>query len=413
MADVFEVLHVRLEGRFAAKVLREHREESVRRFLREARLLARLKSDHIVTVFDVSEPDAEAPFYVMELLSGQDLRRLLASARELSIGRATKIISDACAGIGVAHAAGLVHRDLKPENLFVTHRDSGEEVAKLLDFGVAKADEGTSTEHGALIGTVRYMAPEQIEHAGVVSARADVRGLGAMLYECLTGRPPHVADSVERLLFKILNEGVEPVRVHRPSVPEELDEVILRALERDPSKRFPTAAEFAEALEPFVETTRGALGGGHATTLREDAPIRKRRRPNRRNMWLAAAGVSLAALAGVGVLGGSPARNATVERERRPEPAKPEPPKVALGEAPTTSEVVTRPSNEPPANAAPSGELPARASSPPIAATSAGRDVREPKRAKRSTPAPAKSAAPGSAQADSFARIDPNNPYEH
>lgn len=276
MADVYEVSHVHLGSPFAAKVLRSDRETSVRRFLREARLLAQLKSDHIVTVFDVSGADDETPFYIMELLNGQDLRCLLAATPEPSLGRAVKIVSDACLGLSVAHVAGVVHRDLKPENLFVTHRDSGEELVKLLDFGVAKAAEGTSTEHGALIGTVRYMAPEQIEHAGIVSPRADVRGLGAILYECLAGRPPHVADSVERLLFKVLNERIEPVRTHRPNVPAELDAIILRALERDPSRRFPTARAFAEALRPFSET-RGLGEATIDTTSGERKPVQTRR----------------------------------------------------------------------------------------------------------------------------------------
>ncbi|HEX6764510.1 MAG TPA: protein kinase [Polyangiaceae bacterium] len=261
MADVYEVEHLRLGSRFAAKILRprEGEEPSVRRFVREARLLASLKNEHIVTVFDVSGPDEEAPFYVMELLNGQDLRKLLATTPELSVSRAVKIISDACLGISAAHAAGLVHRDLKPENLFVTHRASGEEICKLLDFGVAKADGGTSTEHGALIGTVRYMAPEQIAHAGTVSPRADVRGLGAILYECLAGRPPHVADSLERLLFQVLNDPIASIREHRAEIPPELDDVVLRALERDPASRYPSAQAFAEALRPFAG---GSVGGG-------------------------------------------------------------------------------------------------------------------------------------------------------
>jgi eukaryotic-like serine/threonine-protein kinase len=405
MADVFEVVHVRLDGTFAAKVLREHRDGSVRRFLREARLLARLKSDHIVTVFDVSDPNDGAPYYVMELLSGQDLRRLLKATPELSIERAVKIITDACSGIGVAHAAGLVHRDLKPENLFVTHRDSGEEVVKLLDFGVAKADEGTSTEHGALIGTVRYMAPEQIEHAGVVSARADVRGLGAILYECLTGRPPHVADSVERLFFKILNERVGPVRAFRKDVPEELDEVVLRALERDPVKRFSTAAEFADALRPFVGTTKGRAAFEAATTLREDAATPKRRQRRSMGVWLGVVGLCVAALTGARVFGGSDeVKSARDEPERSPAPAETTLPKITGAELPPTNEPVADSRAVPTASVAPPPEM----STPPVRNRG-----RVPQRTTRSAPVPPTSAAPEPPQPDSFARIDSRNPYEH
>lgn len=259
MADVYEVEHLRLGNRCAAKVLRRRSSEdaSTRRFVQEARLLARLESEHVVRVLDVGGLDDGTPFYVMELLRGHDLRKLIASAPDLAVPRAVKIVSDACRGLSVAHAAGLVHRDLKPENLFVVHRDDGEEVCKILDFGVAKTSEGNSTEHGTLVGTVRYMAPEQIESAGNVSPRADVRGLGAILYECLTGRPPHVADTVERLLFKILNEKVQPLRAHRPELPPPLDDVVQKALERDPARRFSSAQELADALAPFIPSRVG------------------------------------------------------------------------------------------------------------------------------------------------------------
>ncbi len=253
MADVYEVEHTTLGAHFAAKVLRPGRdvqENAVRRFVREARLLGKLRSEHIVRVTDLGGVDEERPYYVMELLDGQDLRALLEKT-ELSISRAVKIVADACEGVAVAHAAGLVHRDLKPENLFVTYRDSGEEVCKLLDFGVSKACVPTTTETGALIGTVTYMAPEQIESAGTVTARADVYALGAILYELLAGRPPHVADSVERLLFAILRADPEPVATYRTGVPAELDRVVLRALARDPASRFASVDELACALAPF------------------------------------------------------------------------------------------------------------------------------------------------------------------
>jgi eukaryotic-like serine/threonine-protein kinase len=402
MADVYEVEHVRLASPFAAKVLRQHREGSVRRFLREARLLAQLKSDHIVTVFDVGDPNDEAPFYVMELLSGQDLRRLLAATPVLSIERAVKIISDACLGLGVAHAAGLVHRDLKPDNLFVTHRDSGEEVAKLLDFGVAKANEGTSTEHGALIGTVRYMAPEQVEHAGVVSARADVRGLGAILYECLAGRPPHVADSIERLLFKVLNEPIEPVRTHRANVPEELDDVILCALERDPSKRFPTASAFAEALTPFAGTGLGSATID--TTLRDGAPLARRRRRAPTTLWFGLVGTALAAGVGGFVLGRDTSSNADA--------AVPEGNRSPNAAAPATPPVLTRPKEIEPIQ-----EIPAGTAEPVVPPTPSSTSPGRTQHRARRQAAPLLQAP--SAQADAPAppkapivKIEAKNPYD-
>jgi eukaryotic-like serine/threonine-protein kinase len=265
MADVFEVEHLRLGSKFAAKVLRgtSIHDPSARRFLREARLLASLRSDHIVTVFDLCGPDEETPFYVMERLQGSDLRQLLKGVRHLSIARAVKLVLDACRGVSVAHGAGIVHRDLKPENLFVTHRDTGEEVCKLLDFGVVKSEQGSSTQHGALVGTLRYMAPEQIQHAGVVGPRSDVCSLGSILYECLAGRPPYEADSFERLAYRILNEAPEPLGALRTDLPAGLEDVVMRALARDPARRQPSAQAFADALEPFA---RGSDSDGASQT---------------------------------------------------------------------------------------------------------------------------------------------------
>jgi eukaryotic-like serine/threonine-protein kinase len=402
MADVYEVEHVRLASQFAAKVLRQHREGSVRRFLREARLLAQLKSEHIVTVFDVGDPKDEAPFYVMELLSGQDLRRLLAATPELSIERAVKIISDACLGLGAAHAAGLVHRDLKPDNLFVTHRDSGEEVAKILDFGVVKANEGTSTEHGALIGTVRYMAPEQIEHAGVVSARADVRGLGAILYECLAGRPPHVADSVERLLFKVLNERIDPVRTHRPNVPDELDDVILCALERDPSKRFPTASAFAEALRPFAGTGLGSATID--TTLPDGSPLARRRQRSPTALWFGLMGVALAAAVGGFVLGRDASSNADAA-----EPAGNRSPNAA---APATPPVLTRPKEIGPILEIPTGTAEPVAPPTPSSAIPGQTQNRARRQVASVLQAPSARADAAAAPKAPIVKIEAKNPYD-
>jgi serine/threonine protein kinase len=410
MADVFAVEHLRLASPFAAKILRHQHGVSVRRFLREARLLAQLKSDHIVTVFDIGDPNEESPYYVMELLNGKDLRRLLAATPELSIERAVKMVTDACAGIGVAHAAGLVHRDLKPANLFVTHRDSGEEVVKLLDFGVAKANEGTSTEHGALIGTVRYMAPEQIEHAGVVTARSDVRGLGAILYECLTGRPPHVADSVERLLFKVLNEPIEPMRASRSDIPESLDQIVLKALERNPSDRFPSAGAFAQALAPFAATRGLGFSTGDTTlgdtTSRSPATVRAAK-----GLRFGALGLGLATVAASGALGrsDSPYGEATSsKREPVVAVATPEPRRGTTHRAVVPSRAEATDSSR--AASAETKEHPPSARVLPAAGNSVSTRTRQ--QAAQSAPAASATAAPAPAHGESFAKIDSRNPYD-
>jgi serine/threonine protein kinase len=174
MGEVYEVEHERLHRRFALKILRGALYgKGLERFRREARAVARLESEHVVSAIDCGELADGTPYFVMERLRGRDLRHLLEDLGQLPIPRAVRLVQDACRGVAAAHRAGLVHRDLKPENLFVVERENGEELCKVLDFGVAKLEAASSTENGSLIGTVKYMAPEQLVDGSKVDARAD------------------------------------------------------------------------------------------------------------------------------------------------------------------------------------------------------------------------------------------------
>jgi serine/threonine-protein kinase len=153
-------------------------------------------------------------------LRGEDLRGLLERAAPLPIPREVNLVRDACMGIAAVHRAGLVHRDLKPGNLFVTRRASGEDWCKVLDFGVAKMDASSSTAEGALIGTAKYMAPEQLKDGASAGPAADIYALGAILYECLCGTPPHTGMSAQELMFKIMNEAPEWLSVRRAENPD-------------------------------------------------------------------------------------------------------------------------------------------------------------------------------------------------
>jgi serine/threonine protein kinase len=141
---------------------------------------------------------------------------------------------------------------LKPANLFVAQRANGQDWCRLLDFGVVKSIATDSTQQGSFVGTVRYMAPEQILEDGVVGPWTDIYALGAILYECITGQAPYASDAVERVLFKILNERPRALDDLRPNVPADLCASIMRALSRDPDSRFPDAVSFARALEPHA-----------------------------------------------------------------------------------------------------------------------------------------------------------------
>jgi serine/threonine protein kinase len=297
MGDVYEAEHVELGRRFAVKFLREEHTPnpaSVALFEREARAIAKLESDHVVAIVDHGVAGDGTPFFVMERLQGTDVRSLLKQTGPLSVPRAVRLVVDACYGVRAAHGAGLVHRDLKPSNLFVTRSDRGQEVCKVLDFGVAKHVSSESIRQGALIGTASYMAPEQLRDSARVDARTDIYALGAILYECLTGRPPFDGNAVERVFYAILHESPRSVNEHDVFVPARLEQVVLRALARAPEQRFASVDLLIEALAPFagppsspglspaeasdvtMDTHAPAAGGErerpHAITRRRGAP---------------------------------------------------------------------------------------------------------------------------------------------
>ena len=190
MARVYEVEHAELGRHFALKLLHPelvHQPAQVERFQQEARAVARLESAQIVGMVDCGVTEEGCPFLVMELLRGSDLRHLVALEGPLSAVRVIHIALDVCRGLAVAHGAGIVHRDLKPDNLFVTRDADGKEQCKLLDFGIAKLSEGNRTRPGALLGTVRYMAPEQLRPEQPVGPSTDLFALGVTLFECFAG----------------------------------------------------------------------------------------------------------------------------------------------------------------------------------------------------------------------------------
>jgi eukaryotic-like serine/threonine-protein kinase len=260
MGEVYAAEHLRTGRQVALKLLRGHLGGDVRalrRFEREARALAAIHSEHVVSILDCGALESGAPYLVMERLLGEDLRRLLDRSGRLPLRRALHLAIDVCRGLRAVHASGLVHRDLKPANLFLTRRDNGEELCKILDFGVAKVDTSAATHQGTVIGTVRYMAPEQLTDGANVGPRGDIYAVGAILYECVTGVPPHAAETVQELMFNIVNRDVEPATKLVSELPLELDRIFERALTRDPERRFPSADSLATALEALLP------GGGY------------------------------------------------------------------------------------------------------------------------------------------------------
>jgi serine/threonine-protein kinase len=180
--------------------------------------------------------------------------------------RTANVGIDTCRGLVAAHANGLVHRDLKPENLLLSVGDDGREIVKIADFGVAKSLGVGSTRRGTLVGTVRYMAPEQVGLDSPVGPATDVYALGVILYECLKGKVPFDEETTERTLYRIMTDAPEPLGRCCPDLPRGLAETIDRALERDPGARYPNAHAFAEALTQFAGARRAQESGGRIVT---------------------------------------------------------------------------------------------------------------------------------------------------
>ncbi|MDF3067331.1 MAG: serine/threonine protein kinase [Polyangiaceae bacterium] len=259
MADVYRVEHIPLGRQLAMKVLRHTKASSpalARRFAREAQAASRLQSEHVVSIHDYGELQEGFPYFVMELLEGQTLREELRQRGTLPLARVANLAIDVCLGLNAAHRAGLVHRDLKPENLWLARGDDERERCILLDFGVARFTDTHSTGEGVLVGTARYMSPEQITGAPPPSGRSDLFALATIIIECVTGNCPFAADSLERTLFRVLNDVPRPLHELVPDVPEELSRVLERALAKPPECRFESALALAASLRPFAAGAR-------------------------------------------------------------------------------------------------------------------------------------------------------------
>jgi eukaryotic-like serine/threonine-protein kinase len=277
MASVYLARDTELDRLVAVKLLAENiaGDEGLRkRFVREARLAARLSHPNVVGVFDAGENEGR-PYIVMEYVEGETLAELLARRGRLPAEAARELALQACRGLAHAHNAGLVHRDIKPQNLLL--RSDG--TLKIADFGIARAIEGTAlTQAGTVLGTAAYLSPEQAL-GEPVSAASDVYSLGAVLYELLTGRPPLEADSLAELAEKQQRPSITPVRELAAQVPGDLEALVMRCLARNPTYRPASAGELERELSPTV-----------AEPPTEQLP--RRRVPNRRRaLWIGLAGL--------------------------------------------------------------------------------------------------------------------------
>ena len=258
MGVVVAARHVDLQEVIALKFLLPEaleQPDAVERFLREARAVRKLSSQHVVKVLDIGRLSSTGlPYMAMELLSGEDLSAVIQRVGALPYRVACDLILQAADALGEAHANGIIHRDIKPANLFALSAPvRGRTFIKVLDFGIAKVlDAAPATGTLTVMGSAYYMSPEQLRSAKNVDPRADIWSLGVTLYELITGRHPFEGDSLPAVLMSIsCDEPVSP-RVHCPDLPPGLETALLRCLVKDPSARLQSVAELVEALTPFA-----------------------------------------------------------------------------------------------------------------------------------------------------------------
>jgi eukaryotic-like serine/threonine-protein kinase len=256
MAEVYCAQDLQLGRKVALKILyRRFAEdgEFVERFRREASSAAGLQHQHVVAVYDRGEYDGT--YYIaMEYLEGRSLKTIVQQEAPLDPDRAIDLIIQVLRAARFAHRRGIIHRDLKPHNVIV----DADGRAKVTDFGIARAGASDMTQTGSIMGTAQYLSPEQAQgHA--VSAASDIYSIGIMLYELLTGRVPFEGESAVTIALKQVNERPAPPSAYNPAVTPELEEAVLRALEKDPAHRYPDADAFIAALQAARDGTATAV----------------------------------------------------------------------------------------------------------------------------------------------------------
>ena len=254
MGEVYEAEHMLLKRPCAIKLIRRERSSDAKilaRFEREVKATAQLSHPNTIEVFDYGRTEEGRFYYVMELLPGMSLQDLVDQHGPLSPGRVIYLLRQCCGALQEAHDAGLIHRDIKPANIIAAQRGGMFDVVKVLDFGLVRATRSNAQLSGiqTIAGTPHFMAPEQAISATDVDARTDVYALGATAYFLLTGRPPFVGKNPVEILLMHARETALPPSHHVSTIPADVDEIILRCLEKEAADRYQSASELSFALE--------------------------------------------------------------------------------------------------------------------------------------------------------------------
>ncbi|MGE3274260.1 MAG: serine/threonine-protein kinase [Vicinamibacterales bacterium] len=264
MGHVYRARRTRLGDEVAIKVMQAPHDappETRERFLREARACAQLRHPNIVSILDFGVDATNQPYLVMELLSGPSLREEIELEAPMSVARVAAVLGAVAGALQLAHDRGITHRDLKPANIVAHRYESGDRVYKVIDFGLAAikaaSDETRLTDPDLFVGTLAYAAPEQIR-GEAVSPATDIYTLGVIAYEMLTGTRPFNSDNRVTLINEMLTvRPVNPAK-RRSGLSEAIDTAIMRSLSKDPEERWPSATEFARALERAAGEGAGA-----------------------------------------------------------------------------------------------------------------------------------------------------------
>lgn len=267
MCDVYRAIHSGMGKQVAVKVLKPALAADptiAQRFEQEARAASLIHHPHAINVMDYGIGEGNIPFIVMEFVRGKTLGELLRSEGAFSVERAANILRQASGALDVAHSVGVVHRDIKPDNIIIAEYD-GSDWVEVVDFGVAKVQEDVNrrinlTGANIIVGTPRYMSPEQCEEKPV-DARSDIYSLGIVLYEMLSGEAPFKGDSSTRLLVAHAHEPPDPLRNKRPDLSPELEAVVMSTLEKDSTRRPQSAGEFARAFQEAAGLGQPAQAG--------------------------------------------------------------------------------------------------------------------------------------------------------
>ncbi|HZJ01207.1 MAG TPA: protein kinase, partial [Gemmatimonadaceae bacterium] len=307
MATVFLARDLKHERRVAIKVLHEDLGAAVgaERFRREIAIATSLTHPHILTLYDSGEANGML-FYVMPFIEGESLRGRIDREKQMPIDQALKITAEVASALGYAHRKGIVHRDIKPENILLEDNH-----AIVADFGIARAvmadGGGALTKTGMSLGTPTYMSPEQAFAEKDIDGRSDMYSLACVLYEMLTGEPPFTGPNAQAIMARHSMSEVPSMQIVRNTVPDEVEDVVQKALQKSPADRFATVDEFAQELQECVidyhTTTRRALTG--TRTMRGTTTRGVRALPPSKPWYKKPAIIGGAAVALLAIAGGS------------------------------------------------------------------------------------------------------------